>query len=197
MRDQHQRAGVAFQPALQPDHRIEIQVVGRFVEQQQVGTAHQRLRQVETHAPAAGKVAHRALQLFVGEAEAVQQAGGAGTDGPSVDGVQLTVQGGDGVAVVAVVGGLQFGFELAKLAVAVDNILDRRHVQRRRLLVDPGQRPVAGEGKAAAIRRDLALQQRQQRGFAAAIFAHQADLLTWINRRRGVVQQDADAASDL
>lgn len=117
--------------------------------------------------------------------------------GPGVDGVQLAVQGGDGVAVVAIVGRLQFGFELAKLAVAVDNILDCRHVQRRCLLVDPGQRPVAGEGEAAAVRRDLALQQRQQRGFAAAVFTHQADLLTWINRRRGVVQQDADAASDL
>lgn len=53
----------------------------------------------------------------------MQQAGGAGADGPDVDGVQLAVQGGDGVAVVAIVGRLQFGFELAKLAVAVDNIL--------------------------------------------------------------------------
>ncbi|MNS55943.1 hypothetical protein D3C72_887900 [compost metagenome] len=53
MRNQHQRARVAFQPALEPDHCVQIQVVGRFVEQQQIRTAHQRLRQVQAHTPAA------------------------------------------------------------------------------------------------------------------------------------------------
>ncbi len=44
--NQDQRTGIAFQPFFQPDHRIKIEVVGRFVEQQQVGTADQRLREV-------------------------------------------------------------------------------------------------------------------------------------------------------
>ncbi len=34
--DQNQRALIAFQPSFQPDHRVEIEVVGRFIEQQQV-----------------------------------------------------------------------------------------------------------------------------------------------------------------
>ncbi len=34
MRDQQQHTRVAFQPALQPDHCIEIQVVSRFIKQQ-------------------------------------------------------------------------------------------------------------------------------------------------------------------
>ena len=53
--NQQQRAGILLEPVLQPEHRIQIQVIGRFVEQQQVGTAHQRLCEVEPHPPAAGK----------------------------------------------------------------------------------------------------------------------------------------------
>ena len=36
MRDQQQRAGVATEPLLQPDHRIQIQMVGRLIQQQQI-----------------------------------------------------------------------------------------------------------------------------------------------------------------
>jgi hypothetical protein len=52
MRHDHQRASVALEPFLEPDDGIEIEVVGRLIEQQQVGGAHQRLREVEAHAPA-------------------------------------------------------------------------------------------------------------------------------------------------
>ena len=38
------------------------------VEQQQIGRAHQRLRQVQTHPPATRKVGNRAVHLLVGEA---------------------------------------------------------------------------------------------------------------------------------
>ncbi|CQR23523.1 Uncharacterised protein [Yersinia enterocolitica] len=46
MGDQHQCTGVAFQPFFQPDNGIQIQMVGRFIEQQQVRAAKQRLCQV-------------------------------------------------------------------------------------------------------------------------------------------------------
>ncbi|MNR53789.1 hypothetical protein D3C85_1738610 [compost metagenome] len=41
--DQQQRARVTLEPVFQPEDRIEIEVVGRLVEQQQFGRAHQRL----------------------------------------------------------------------------------------------------------------------------------------------------------
>jgi hypothetical protein len=34
VRDQEQRARVALEPVLEPQHRVEIEVVGRLVEQQ-------------------------------------------------------------------------------------------------------------------------------------------------------------------
>ena len=98
----------------------------------------------------------------------MQQAGGAGTNGPCVDGVQLAVNGGDGVTVVALVSRMKFRFELTVFTVAVDNIVECRFAQRRRLLVYPGELPVSREGKVTAIRANLVFQQRQQGGFTAA-----------------------------
>ena len=46
MGDQQQGSGIALKPRLEPDHRIEVEMVGRLVEQQQVGPAHQRTRQI-------------------------------------------------------------------------------------------------------------------------------------------------------
>jgi hypothetical protein len=61
VRDQQQRARVPEQPLLQPQHRVEVEVVGRLVEQQQVRRRHQRAGQVQAHAPAAGEFLDGAL----------------------------------------------------------------------------------------------------------------------------------------
>ena len=61
--DHDHRAGVALQPGFEPDQRVEVEVVGRLVEQQQVGRAHQRARQLQPHAPAAGEAVHRRVEL--------------------------------------------------------------------------------------------------------------------------------------
>ena len=124
--DEDQRSRIALQPLLQPDHRIEIEVVSRFIEQQQIGAADQRLGEVKAHTPAAGKIADRPLKLFIAETQTVQQAGGARTDRPGVDGVQLTVDGGDSMTVVAFVSLLERGLQLAILSIAVNDIIDCR-----------------------------------------------------------------------
>ena len=59
VRDEEQRAGIAREPVLEPEHGVEVEVVGRLVEQQQVRAAHQRLREIEAHAPAAGEAGDR------------------------------------------------------------------------------------------------------------------------------------------
>ena len=73
MADHDQRAGVALQPGLEPDEGVEVQVVGRLVEQQQVGRAHQRPRELQAHAPAAGEAVDRRVELVAREAQAQQQ----------------------------------------------------------------------------------------------------------------------------
>src|SRR5690606_11350850 len=116
---------------------------------------------------------------------------------PRVDGVQLAVDGGDGVAIVALVGGVQFRFQLTVFTIASNNIVERRLTQGGRLLVYPGELPVSRISKVTAIRANLVFQQRQQAGFTAAVFADQTHFLTWINGGGGVIQQDAHAAANL
>ena len=158
--DQDQRPCVTLKPFFEPDDGIEVEVVSRFIEQQQIGAANQRLGEVKAHTPAAGKIADRPLQLFVAESQTVQQAGSARTDGPGVDGVQLAVDRGDGMAVVALICLLERGFQLAVFTIAINNIIDSRLRQRRGFLIHPCQLPAAWKGHTAAVSAYLVFQKR-------------------------------------
>ena len=59
MADHHQRARVTLEPGFEPDEGVEVKVVGRLVEQQNVGRAHQGAGQLQTHPPTAGKTVDR------------------------------------------------------------------------------------------------------------------------------------------
>ena len=76
--DDHRAAGKAQQRLFQRAQRIDVQIVGRLVEQQEVAAALQQLGQVQPVALAAGEGAH--LLLLVGAAEVE-----AGRVGPRVD----------------------------------------------------------------------------------------------------------------
>ncbi len=119
-------------------------MVGRLVEQQQVGRAHQRLRQVEAHAPAAREARHRLLHLFVREAQAVQQLLGARAHGVGVRVAERGVELAHEHAVVGSLGGRQLCLEPAQRRVAVDRVVERRPVERGRLLRDVGDAPARG-----------------------------------------------------
>ena len=51
--DEDDRALVGTQEPLEPRDRLEVEMVGRLVEQQHVGLAKQQLREREPHLPAA------------------------------------------------------------------------------------------------------------------------------------------------
>ena len=70
-------AGKAGEPGFQPQRGFEVEMVGRFVEQQQIRVGEQRGGQGDAHAPAAGKFLHRALLGGFVEAEAGEDGGGA------------------------------------------------------------------------------------------------------------------------
>ena len=59
--DDQGRVRVFLQPRLQPQRAFQVEVVGRFVEQQQVGLGEQGRGQGHAHPPAAGELGHRAL----------------------------------------------------------------------------------------------------------------------------------------
>ena len=124
MRDQQQRSRIALQPVLEPEHGVEVEVVGRLVEQQQVGAAHQRLREIEAHAPAAGEARHRLALPRGAEAQAGQQRRGAGARAVAVDRFEAMMQFGQMLAAMVRVAG--------RAASAVAAALARPRATRRR-----------------------------------------------------------------
>ncbi len=68
--DEDDRALVGTQEALDPGDRLEVEVVGRLVEQEHVGLAEQQLRERKAHLPAAGELVGEPLEVRLLEAEA-------------------------------------------------------------------------------------------------------------------------------
>ena len=69
MRDQHQRATIFEQALFQNLERRNIEIVGRFVEQEDVGGLQHQAGNQDAGALAAGKVRHRLVELLAGEQE--------------------------------------------------------------------------------------------------------------------------------
>ena len=69
VRDEHHGALIVEQERLEPGHRLDVQVVGGLVEQQQVRLAHQRAGQEHAPPPAAGQRVGRRVgrQVEAGE----------------------------------------------------------------------------------------------------------------------------------
>ncbi len=186
-----------MQPVFQPDDCVEIQVVGRFVEQQQVGAAHQRLRQIQPHAPAAREAADRLARLFEREAEAEQQSLGAGGRGVAVGvgerGMRFAFRG-------AVMRGRGFGdacFDGAQGSVAVERVGEGGLVRGGRFLRDVGDLPVRRHREIAAVGVQLAEQNGKQRRLARAVRPHQAGLLAGVEGERGVFKERLGAAREV
>ena len=72
VRRHQQRAGARLQERLEPDDRLDVEMVGRLVHQQDVGLAEQHARHRHAHLPAARQRADVAVDPLVVEAEAVQ-----------------------------------------------------------------------------------------------------------------------------
>src|SRR5205814_6509396 len=72
VRDKHQREWIVDQVLFQPVARFQIQVVGGFVQQQQVGLVEQEFGQRDTHLPTAGKLFSAPIPVGTREAQSGQ-----------------------------------------------------------------------------------------------------------------------------
>ena len=196
VRYHEQGAAIGREPALEPHHGIEVQVVGGFVEQQQVGAAQQRVAQVEPHAPAAGEVRHRPLQVGRREAEPVQHRRSARPGGIAVDGLQASVCLGEAVAVVGVAGGGDRPLDVPQFDVAVEHELDRGLRQRGRFLADGRDVPVARHHALAGFRVQFTAQQREQARLAAAVRADHAHAPAGVQLQVRMLDQAPGAAGE-
>src|SRR3546814_6609333 len=83
--DDDKLARIASQEAFQPHRRLQVEVVGRLVEQQQVGVREEQRRKRDAHLPPAREAVERLCLHRLVEAEADQDARGARRCGVGVD----------------------------------------------------------------------------------------------------------------
>ena len=81
MGDQDEGARVVGEEAFEPLHRVDVEVVGGLVEQQEVGVGEQRARQRDARELAAGQRQEVAVEHLVGQAEALDDAAQAAAVG--------------------------------------------------------------------------------------------------------------------
>jgi hypothetical protein len=169
-------------------------MVGRFVEQQQIGAAGEGAGQIEANPPAAGKFSHRARKVGVGKAQAVQHFGDAGLGRVTADFAVAIMQVADGFAVIARFGFDQFAFDAAQFDIAIEHKIEGAVGQGRRFLGNAGDVPAGRQFDVARFGVQFAREQRKQAGFAAAVGADDTDLPAGVQLNGGVDNQGvADA----
>ena len=178
MGDGHDSAAVVVEMALEPRHRLGVEVVGRLVEEQQVGLAQKQPAQGDPSPLAAGQRRHvgvrgRAAQRVHGDLE-------RGVEVPAVDRVDLLlhprelVRGLVGVVHRQLVEPVEQGTDLrhAVLDVAAHVLA----LVELRLLLEQAH---GGAGRELGVAVELGVEpghDPQQRRLAGAVVAEHADL---------------------
>ncbi len=88
----------------------------------------------------------------------------------------------------------QFRFQFAQGDVAIDRVVERGTVQRRRFLRHVSHAPFGREIDLALVRVQFAAHHGEQARFARAIGADQADLVARVERDIDLFEQRFDAA---
>ena len=199
--DHDDGALVAAQKALEPLHRLKIQVVCGLVEHEHLGVADQKLGQRDAHLPAAGEVRGGLLDVAFLEAQAEQHAADLCLDGVAA---QHLV----GVARAAGGGKLALGGVVAQrllqLAQALLGFQDL-HLRGHDLLEDGAighldgfllQVAYAGtpcEQDAPLVGVLAAADDVEHGGFAGAVGAHERQAVVFLQLERDVGEQRAPA----
>ena len=196
--DEHDGGVERLQVALEPLQRGDVEVVGRLVEQQQVGVARERAGERRARELAAGEGRERAVEVLVAEAEAVQRrvdlvapAVAAGVLEPRLGGRVGAERGRVGRALGH--RGLELGQALLdrqQLLGAAEHVVAQRELAlaRRALVVQRDPRALR-EHELAAVDRGLPREHPQQRRLARAVAPGQRQALPALEPERDAAQQ--------
>ena len=185
--DDDHRARIARDMVLKPERAFEIEIVGRLVEQQQVGLGEQGGGERHPHAPAAGEFGARALLFGMRKAQARKDFGGARRRRMGAD---VGEPGLDFRDPVRIVRGLALRQEAASRSSSALSTISSR-------LSGPSGASCASRADArsrrthdiAVLGRDLTHDGAEQRGLAGAVAADEPDARAVRNARGGVFQQ--------
>ena len=202
VRDEQQRSGVAREPVLQPQHGVEVEVIGGLVEEQEVRAAHQGLREIEPHSPAARESGDRTLVSRCGESEPREERRGARSGRVAADFVVAMMEVRERLALSRRIGagsglgGFERALDLAELAIPILDEIDRRRGRGERFLRDVRDRPGRREFDAPGILVRVSEKQREKARLAAAVRTDKADLVSGMNGEIRAVEQALGAAGE-
>ena len=191
--DDQDGRGVALEIIDQPERALEVEIVGRLVEQQQVGLGEEHGRQRHAHAPATGIRRKGARLRLEVEPEAGEDAGGArrGRMGVDVDEAHLDL--GDAVGIGR---GLRLDHQTRALDVGRKHEVDQAARSTRSLLLHAPHLHRFGDGELAEVRLQLVGDHLEESGFAGAVAPDEADARAFRQRGRRLVEKHARAEAE-
>ena len=163
MADDEDRRGIALQIVDQPERSLEIEVVGRLVEQQEVGLGEQHGGKRHAHPPAAGERGKRPRLRVEVEAETGEDPGRARRCRMRVDVDEPRVNVGDALRIP---GGLRLLQQGRALGVGGQHEVDQRAGAARRLLLDTAHLHLLRDRQRAEVRLHLVRDHLEERGLA-------------------------------
>ncbi len=151
---------IARDVLFEPQRRFEIEIVGRLVEQQEIGLGEQHRRQRHPHAPAAGELRAGTLLVGVGESEAGQDAGGPRRRRVGADVGEPRLDFRDAMVIAL---GLRLPEQPRALGIGGEHDVDQALRPARRFLRKPAEAGARPQRHGAAVGRHLAGDQAEQR----------------------------------
>jgi hypothetical protein len=198
VRGHQKRAGVGLEELLEPDDRLDVEVVGRLIHQQHVGPAEQHPRQRDAHFPAARELPNVAIDLVILEAEAVQNLAGLRFERIAAEMVVLLLHLAEArenavhvVRALVIFHGalevLELVMQIADAAAAGDGLVEHRPARHLlHILAEIADGQALGNRDLTLVGSFLADDHAKQGGLAGAVGADQADLVAGIQLKGGV-----------
>ena len=162
---------VLLEPGFEPKSALEIEIIGRFVEEEQIRLGKERSRQRDPHPPATGKFRHGTGQVRGREPEAAQNLTGAGRGPISVDFDQAPIN----VAHAFGFGAFQLEIQGIALDIGRQDGVEERNRRRRVLLIHRGDAGRFRERNFATVWLQFSQNQLEQGGFSHTVPADQPD----------------------
>ncbi len=194
VRNQQERVGIGEEVLLQPVPRLEIQVVGGLVEQQQVGLLEQQLGERDAHLPPARKLLGAAVPVVLGEFEPAQDGAHLGFERISIAGAELMLDAVEAVGDIGVfpAGGIEprhapgqgfhLGFHGAQVLEDGEALGEHGAAGKAQAVLRQEAGPdVLHGGDAAVVQALLAGQDFQEGGLAAAVGADEPDAVAGVD----------------
>ena len=195
VRDDHHRAVAFVEHAFEPADRVDVEVVGRFVEQQHVRVAEQCLREQYAQLPAGRDAAHQSFVLFERNADTEQQFAGARFGGVAVEFREFDFEVGNLHAVVFAhlrqrVDPVALLLHAPQVRVTHDHGVEHAEIfERELILAQLAEANVRLDRHVARGRRHVAAEDLHERRFAGAVRADQAIAIAVAELDRDVFEQ--------